>query len=281
MKNQNPRNPGDSIPQTRKEALMKLLVDEDEDVYSAIRETLLKLGRTNVSWMNAYALSDDPILRTRVREIIDDLSLREADELFLVYCLNRRSSLDLERGLFLLAGTGFPNVCVEAYQAQFDEFVRPLSDLAGSVEERLAALHQTFLGKLGFRAVFESVLSTELIYLNHVVDNRTGHSMVLSFLLILFARRLGIELELLSFDHGIHWCADGESSKILFKFEGEGIVSGRESYDPKKVMKNRQMLALNCSALLRACKGTDQETVRRVLYYRAALADCLPGMSMF
>src|SRR5256885_3124146 len=90
----------------QREALIKLLSDEDAAVYRLVREKILSYGQTALPWMHPHLLSSDPVLRRRAQEIIDHLARRSADNRVLAFCLSQHGEdLDVEPGPRLLSQT--------------------------------------------------------------------------------------------------------------------------------------------------------------------------------
>ena len=52
-------------------ALVSLLADDDPAVFRTVRSKVLSFGPAVIEWLRPFALSGDPLLRRRVREILD------------------------------------------------------------------------------------------------------------------------------------------------------------------------------------------------------------------
>lgn len=162
-------------------------------VYAAAREQLLLQGMDTLDWLRPHLLSPDPVLRRRVREIIEHLSRQSADTNFLEFCLKQGEDLDLETGSWLLAATHFPQISIEGYRAILDDFAATLRErisLSGEAEEMLRGINRYLFGALGFHGNEENYYEPDNSYLNRVLDRRTGNPIGLCVLYILIARRL-------------------------------------------------------------------------------------------
>ena len=109
-------------PDRRRAALLNLLGDENAKVYQAVREQILAEGNAASEWLRPHALSDDPLLRRRIQEILWHVDKQTGDNRFLTFCLNHGEEFDLETAAWLLARTQFPEINVEAYQALLDGY---------------------------------------------------------------------------------------------------------------------------------------------------------------
>jgi regulator of sirC expression with transglutaminase-like and TPR domain len=186
------RQPED-LSQGQKEALLKLLTDEDPEVYLTIREKIVASVPGAQDWLRPQLLSDDPLMRRRAGEIIRFLGAKEADNRFLAFCLNQGEDLDVEEGAWLMAQAEYPEVNVAAYQALLDSFAGDLRErinFGAEASAILATINEYLFGKLDFHGNEENYYSPENSYLNKVVDRRTGNPISLCLIYIALARRL-------------------------------------------------------------------------------------------
>ncbi len=122
------RDPKAPPPERRRAALLNLLGDENAEVYQAVREQILAEGNAAGEWLRPHALSDDPLLRKRVQEILRHVDQQTGDNRFLTFCLNHGEEFDMESASWLLARTQFPGINVEAYQALLDGYANSLRE---------------------------------------------------------------------------------------------------------------------------------------------------------
>src|SRR5881396_3256960 len=137
-----------ALSEGQREALIKLLSDEDAAVYRLVREKILSYGQTALAWMHPHVLSSDPVLRRRAQEIIDYLARQSADNRFLAFCLSQHGEdLDVEQGAWLLSQTRYPDINIAAYQALFDSYagdLRDKIDFGARPEQILATINHYF-----------------------------------------------------------------------------------------------------------------------------------------
>jgi len=174
-------------------ALIKLLADEDPAIYHTVRKTLLACGPEAGEWLRPHALSSDPVLRRRALEIIRHFARQAADIRFLAFCIKHGEEFDLEEGAWLLAGTEYPDINAEAYQALLDGFATELreridfNDRAGQI---LGVINAYLFDELGFTGNEKNYYDPENSYLNRVLDRRTGNPINLCLFYMLLVRRL-------------------------------------------------------------------------------------------
>ena len=185
--------PPETLSESQKGALLKLLADEDSAVYRPVREKILSYGSEVITWLQPHTLSNDPALRRRAQDIIWHFGRQAADNRFLGFCLKHGEEFDLEEGVWLLAQTQYPDINIEAYQALLDSFAAELRerlDLTREPKEVLTRINSYLFEELGFSGNEENYYDPENSYLNRVIDRRTGNPINLSLLYMLLARRL-------------------------------------------------------------------------------------------
>jgi regulator of sirC expression with transglutaminase-like and TPR domain len=187
----------ETLSESQKAALIRLLGDEDPAVYQVVRDRILSCGLAAVAWLRPHTLSREPVLRRHVQDIIRLLNRETADDEFLAFCLTEGNDLNLEQGAWMLARTRYPEINVEAYQALFDSFAGDLLervDLRADAGEILSAFNQYIFGVLRFRGNEENYYDPENSYLNRVVDRRTGNPINLCLVYLMLARRLRLPM---------------------------------------------------------------------------------------
>lgn len=178
---------------SQRTALLKLLADEDPSIYRTVRGTILACGQDAAQWLRPHALSDDPVLRRRVRAILSHFDRQEADIRFLAFCLKHGEDFDLETGAWLLAQTEYPEINVEAYRALLDAYAAALRervDFTDRTSQLLTGIHEYLFAELGFLGNERNYHDPENSYLNRVLDRRTGNPINLGLFYMLVMRRL-------------------------------------------------------------------------------------------
>lgn len=213
----------------RRVALMKLLADEDENVARTIRETILSFGAPARPWLESEALSSDPLLRRRVRDLLRVYEREETDNRFLSFCMHHGEEFDVEGGVWLICKTRYPQINIEAYQAMFDEWAGKLRDTFRAYsrgESRLAIMNEYVFGQLGFSGDEKKYYNPENSYLNRVIDRRMGNPISLCMIYLLLGRRLEMPITGIGFPG--HFLCRYQSSKeeyYIDAFNGGKLLS--------------------------------------------------------
>ena len=195
-------NPPASSPppltRAQRDALFKLLLDEDRDVVAAARQRLLLEGPPLVPWLRPLTLSDDPVLRRRTREILLHFEAGQADESMRAFCRRAGDDLDLEEGSLRLARTQYPELNPDAYRAVLDQWAERVAEWmpgdATDADGTLAAIHVVLFQQLGLRGNEANYYEPDNSYLNRVIDRRLGNPISLCVVVLLIGRRLQLPL---------------------------------------------------------------------------------------
>ncbi|HTA30078.1 MAG TPA: transglutaminase-like domain-containing protein [Candidatus Cybelea sp.] len=185
------------LEEKHRKALVNLLADEDAKVYRTVRETILSYGPASSDWMREHTLSNDPILRRRAREIVDQFARQDSDTHFLAFCLNQGEDFDLEQGVLLLCRTQYPDINLEAYSALLDSYagdLRQRLDLNGLPEHIIRVINDYLYRELKFAGDEQNFYDPKNSYFNRVLDRRIGNPITLSLLYLLLARRLRLPM---------------------------------------------------------------------------------------
>lgn len=183
-----------NLPEPQRDALIKLLGDEDPTVYHAVKEKIISLGSDTQVWLKPCQLSGDPLLRRHAQEIVRHFDRELADTRFMAYCLQDEALLDLEKGALTMAQTEYPEINIAAYSAILDDLAGELREwlAAGDPKERLLVrVNQFLFEEKGFTGNMENYYDPENSFLNRVLDRRTGNPVSLCLIYVLLMRRLG------------------------------------------------------------------------------------------
>jgi len=178
---------------SQKAALLTLLADDDPEVYSTIRETIIDRGPAAGEWMREHRLENDPQLRRRVNEILDHFDRQTTDTDFLGFCLNKSDKINVERGAWLLSRTKFPDISVAGYEAVLDNYASELMDridFGASSGRILGTINFYLYHHLGYHGDMEDYYDPQNSYLSRVVDRTRGNPISLSAIYVFVCRRL-------------------------------------------------------------------------------------------
>lgn len=224
---------GESFPSVeRQQALLTLLADEDPGVVGAIREQLAPNGRPR-PWLQAHRLHGDPLVRARVRELLESQARIEADREFLEFCAGHGEHFDLEEAVWKLARTRNPEAPIEAYQAQLDwwaQVAEPAVDAASDGAGVVSALNGVLFGEQGFRGDTEHYFNPDNSYMDRVIDRRRGIPISLCCLYQFVARRLGLPVVGIGMPgHFLCRYQDVQGEWLIDAFHGGRLVTRSEA----------------------------------------------------
>lgn len=112
------------------------------------------------------------------------------------------AEIDLARACLLIAADAYPGLDVDGYLGEIERLavrLRGRLPPGGGAEERVLALNQFLFDDLGYSGNAGDYYDPRNSYLNEVLDRRTGIPITLSVLYLEVGRRIGLDLEGVSF----------------------------------------------------------------------------------
>ena len=270
-------------------ALINLLGDDSDDIARTIQKKILSYGSLARLWLETESLNGDPLIRRRVRKLLELLRRSETDHRFLTFCQHHGEEFDLEQGVWHLAHTRHPDINIEAYQALLDDWAARLRETLRPYrqgESMLAVLNEFLFGELGFKGNEKNYYDPENSYLNRVIDRRTGNPISMCLIYLLLGRRLGLPLAGIGFPgHFLCRYQTSQEEHYIDVFNGGKLLTKPQcmKYLKQKGFGVRKGYLVPISArrvLLRICANLHQiylqfsehEEAARVQKYLVALA---------
>ncbi len=112
------------------------------------------------------------------------------------------AEIDLARACLLIAADAYPGLDVDGYLGEIERLAARLRGRlppGGGAEERVLALNQFLFDHLGYSGNAGAYYDPRNSFLNEVLDRRTGIPLTLSVLYLEIGRRIGLDLEGVSF----------------------------------------------------------------------------------
>jgi len=112
------------------------------------------------------------------------------------------AEIDLARACLMIAADAYPGLDVDGYLGEIERLavrLRGRLPPGGGAEERVVALNRFLFDDLGYSGNAGDYYDPRNSYLNEVLDRRTGIPITLSVLYLEIGRRVGLELEGVSF----------------------------------------------------------------------------------
>ncbi len=263
-------------------ALMKLLDDDDPQVFAAVERELLDGGDDVARLLEMEIDNADTNVRRRIENLVSKIHLdklqREYD-LLLDYV--SQPDFSLERALYMLAKPLYPEV-------DFATVESDLNDLANELRKRIAAVEDPydivqhvndfFLTEMGFAGNSKDYYNPDNSTLHRVLETRRGIPISLGIVYLLVGRRLNLPV------YGV-----GAPAHFLVKFVLEGkdfyvdvfnggrIMSRKDAEDSinnmgfsfesrfLKTSADLEMLARSCRNMARAFSAIDDQPKANVL----------------
>lgn len=270
-------------------ALINLLGDDSDDIARTIQRKILSYGQLARPWLETESLSNDPLIRRRVRRLLAHLRRAETDHRFLTFCQHHGEEFDLEQGIWHLAQTRYPEINIEAYQALLDDWAARLREALRPYrqgESMLAVLNEFLFGELGFKGNEKNYYDPENSYLNRAIDRRTGNPISMCLIYLLLGRRLELPVAGIGFPgHFLCRYQTSQEEHYIDVFNGGKLLSKPQcmQYLKQNGLGVREGYLVPISArrvLLRICANLHQiylqysetEEAARVQRYLVALA---------
>lgn len=189
------------IPLTEKEiveikSLVTLMDDEDESVYTTVRERLLTYQDNALDFIPVLDESAGIAAKrfNEVRELILRSSIKE--QLRSVR-KNESGDIDLEEGVFILSKYRYFDLDPLLYAEQLNTFAVELKEKLSSISDESEIFRRTisfFVEDKGFSGNKEDYYSEENHYINRVLDTKIGIPITLSVIYLLVGKRINLPI---------------------------------------------------------------------------------------
>ncbi|HQT92409.1 MAG TPA: transglutaminase-like domain-containing protein [Candidatus Kryptobacter bacterium] len=263
-------------------ALMKLLDDDDPQVFAAVERELLDGGDDVARMLEMEIDNADMNVRRRIENLVSKMHLDKLQKEYdLLLDFVSRPDFSLERALLLLAKPLYPGL-------EFAMIESELNDLANDLRKRIAAIedpydivqhvNEFFLTEMGFAGNSKDYYNPDNSILHRVLQTRRGIPISLGIVYLLVGRRLNLPV------YGV-----GAPAHFLVKFVLEGkefyvdvfnggrIMSRKDAEDSisdmgfafesrfLKTSSDLEMLARTCRNMARAFSAIDEQPKANVL----------------
>ena len=263
-------------------ALMKLLDDNDPQVFAAVERELLDGGDDVARMLEMEIDNADMNVRRRIENLVSKMHLDKLQKEYdLLLDFVSRPDFSLERALLLLAKPLYPGL-------EFAMIESELNDLANDLRKRIAAIedpydivqhvNEFFLTEMGFAGNSKDYYNPDNSILHRVLQTRRGIPISLGIVYLLVGRRLNLPV------YGV-----GAPAHFLVKFVLEGkefyvdvfnggrIMSRKDAEDSisdmgfafesrfLKTSSDLEMLARTCRNMARAFSAIDEQPKANVL----------------
>ena len=177
-------------------ALISLLDDSDQEVFTYIEEKLISLGTHVIPMLeDAWSHAFDPILQHRIANIVHKIQFDMLLEDMKIWI--HTNTDDLLEGALLVARYQYP----ELDRDKILQFIATIKkDIWLELNESLTALEQVnvmnhiFFTKHGFTGNTTNYHAPQNSYINCVIESKKGNPLALSTLYLLVTKSLGLPI---------------------------------------------------------------------------------------
>jgi regulator of sirC expression with transglutaminase-like and TPR domain len=177
-------------------ALINLLDDPDDTIFSTVKDKLLTVGEKVIPVLeNAWETSFNPLLQTRIENIIHRIQFEKVTEALKSWKKSR--SKDLWEGALLIARYQYPDLQETKLLKQLQLIKQ---DIWLELNENLTALEKVkvinhiLFDVHRYSGNTENYHAPENSYLNKVIENKKGNPLSLSILYLLIAQQLELPI---------------------------------------------------------------------------------------
>jgi len=251
--------------------LIKLLDDEDEYVYTSIKERFLSHGNESTGFLKNYLNDENYLIKKRANEIISILSFEELNEKFGRLSAKNENDI-LEEAIFLLASFGYPGVFMDDYKKELDKMATEIESALLKVNlnskkletlEILNTVNNYLFFEKGYAGNAENYYEPDNSYLNRVMETKLGIPISLSVIYLLISKRLKLPVSGISLPgHFILKYSDTEEEFFIDPFNKGVIISIKEAEEFIKKIGMTQKEFENIPYLR---KSSDKEIILRVI----------------
>ncbi|HWB59613.1 MAG TPA: transglutaminase-like domain-containing protein [Chthoniobacteraceae bacterium] len=259
------------MPLQQKEAIVKLLSDDDPLTVNLVKEELISQGAEASGELQKLLAEENDNVRRHVTQVLAEIDAREAAAELSLLCPLFHDDGDIEHANWLLARALLPGVPVAHYKRMIDDFGSDLSTLlrdTGQPRERIGII-AAYLGiKQGFRGNAGDYYDPSNSLLPGVLESRMGIPISLTLLYMLAGARAGMKIEgvnlpghFLARHEGVIFDPFGRGRLMTLGECNEILARQKLAFNPEhvEVASNRVMLRRILTNLLYVFQNEGEE----------------------
>jgi regulator of sirC expression with transglutaminase-like and TPR domain len=179
-------------------ALINLLDDPDEEVFTHVKERLLDLGNEVIPLLeNVWEMGDpfNTIIQSRIENIIHDIQFSTVKKSLINWANNE--SHDLLKGIILVAKYQYPDLDEKLIHRKIDQIIQDvwieLNDNLTGIE-KVKVINHILFDVHGFSGNTTNYHAPQNSFINNVLESKKGNPLSLSILYAIIAHRLELPI---------------------------------------------------------------------------------------
>jgi len=223
------------------QALIHLLEDPDEEVFSAVKEQIMLMGEEIIpalehAWENTF----NNTLQSRIENLIHDIQMDRVRQELRIWA--ETGGTDLLAGTMLISRYQYPDLDEEQVRKQIDLIKRDVwLEINGNLTafEKVKVINHILFDVYQFSGNTTSYHAPQNSYINNVLESKKGNPLLLSIIYSVIAQGLNIPIYgvnlpehfILAYRDEFTLQKEGEAEPILFyinPFSRGAVFSKRE-----------------------------------------------------
>jgi regulator of sirC expression with transglutaminase-like and TPR domain len=186
----------ENIKDNELNALIHLLEDPDEEIFSTIRERILSMGEEVIPALeNVWESTFNNILQTRIEDIIQTIQFTNVLEELKLWA--DTGGVDLLTGTMLVSKYQYPDLDEEHVRKQIELIRRDVwlelnSNL--TAYEKVRVINHILFDVYNFTGNTTNYHAPQNSYINNVIESKRGNPLLLSILYSIIAQGLNIPI---------------------------------------------------------------------------------------
>jgi len=233
----------ENIKDNELNALIHLLEEPDEEIFSTIRERILSMGEEVIPALeNVWESTFNNILQTRIEDIIQTIQFTNVLEELKLWA--DTGGVDLLTGTMLVSKYQYPDLDEEHVRKQIELIRRDVwlelnSNL--TAYEKVRVINHILFDVYNFTGNTANYHAPQNSYINNVIESKRGNPLLLSILYSIIAQGLNIPIYgvnlpehfILAYRDEFTIQNEGEEESILFYINpfSKGAVFSRREID--------------------------------------------------
>ncbi len=219
-------------------SLISLLDDEDESIYSTVRERLLSYKDSALEFI-PFIEDKNTVAEKRLSEVREILIRASFKEQLRKLKRNKEGEIDLEDSVFLFARQRYSDLDASIYTELLNNYASELKEKLTSVNDESEILQRVisfFTDEKSFVGNRDDYYSEENHYINKVLDTKIGIPITLSVVYLLVGQRINLPIKGIGLPgHFVLRFSFGSSHVYFDPFNGGKILSRS---DCETIVKN-------------------------------------------